>query len=88
MQRYASGYRLIAFLQLLSYIVLGIGALFFVGSLLVAVADNGRIADSMYVVSIMSLVISVLVAVGLQGCASVLRAVTDTAVVTLGGKIK
>ena len=86
-KRYAGGYRLMGLLNFFSYLVLGIGGLILLVGLVSASEGSGVGKGVVFLSSISSFGVSLLVATGLQGCASVLRAVTDTAVVTLGGSI-
>ena len=89
-KRYAGGYRLITFFTVVSYIALGLGT---VGALLGLVAA-GRMSqfasgrELIYLSSLGGFGISLITCMFLQGGASLLRAVTDTAVAAIGGEVR
>jgi len=86
-KRYAGSYRLITFLKVVSYLVLASGVLSFAGHIYTALSSSME-NNSLFIFSALTgLVVSLVAAILLQGCSSVLKAVTDTAVVTLGGEV-
>jgi len=84
-KRYAGAFRLVTFLNVLSYIVIMLGVLAFAGGgrILWHMSQFDEGHSLVYLVTFGSFGFSLLIAVALQGCSSVLKAVTDTAVVAL-----